>query len=415
MKRVSHLLPIVLLVACTGLPNVQSDNAADQQDLAATTLAQTTPAEEQPAHTAMAQSFSGEQCQAREEVRFNSAPADPDQLAYIYPLGYMFGSHVTPVDHQYYYWSDPAAPLEQYAIASPADGVVVSVSFLQSDYRVVIEHSCDLYSIYIHLETLAGPLAELDGQVSFQQAWSGRIPVLAGEVIAYDGGTAGLDYSLHDGRVVLQGLIEPDTYAPEPWKIHTVDPYDYFEETVRERLLAVNLRQVPPLGGKIDHDLPGTPMGNWFVEGTNGYQGVVSTEGPVAPQQSVGYWNTHLAIAPDAIDPDVLMALHGTVSNNGGPFAISAASPDPRKVTLDSGPVKLVLVSWFYQGSDGEHWFGQPAPMDAGIRVQRLEDQILGILLLQMLEADRLQAEFFIDHSSDEVQGFTEAAQIFER
>lgn len=414
MKPIRLSLLILLLTACSAAPEPVAELSL-QQAAPLSTATQAVAQDQPTTYSQMTQSFSGDQCEARDEVQFTAAPADPAQLAYIYPMGYMFGSHVTPVDHQYYYWLDYGAPLDEYPVYSPADGVVVSVGYLQSDYRVIIEHSCDLYSIYIHLETLVGPLAELQGQVGFEQGWSGRILVAAGEVIAYDGGTTGLDYSLHDARVTLPGFIKPESYTAEAWKIHTVDPYGYFDEPARSQLLAVNLRQVAPLGGKIDHDLPDTPLGNWFVEGTNGYQGVVSSEGPVAPNQHVGYWNTHLAIAPDAIDPGVIMVLHGIVSNNGAPFAISAESPDPAEITVDSGPVKLELVSWYYQGSDGGQWFGNPAAMDTGISVYRFEDQVFGVLLLQMLDEGHLKAEFFIGSAPEEVAGFTDAAQVFER
>ncbi|MFC1944114.1 hypothetical protein ACFLX5_01230 [Chloroflexota bacterium] len=50
-----------------------------------------------------------------------------------------------------------------------------------------------------------------------------------------------------------------------------------------------NIRQVEPPGGKIDHDVYGRLIGNWFVKGTNGYQGISSTEEPIKPDQQIGY------------------------------------------------------------------------------------------------------------------------------
>ena len=110
--------------------------------------------------------FSQGQCEEKEFVRLTAAPADSSDLAYIFPMGLMTGAHVTPVDHQYYYWGDMQAPLDRYSINSPADGYVTQVEFLENDYRVIIEHSCDVYSIYIHLEQLAGPLEDLNDTVS---------------------------------------------------------------------------------------------------------------------------------------------------------------------------------------------------------------------------------------------------------
>jgi len=65
-----------------------------------------------------------------EPVHLTASPANPDDLAHIFPLGLMSGSHVTPVDHQYYYWNALQVPLERYPVYSPADGYVISVQFL---------------------------------------------------------------------------------------------------------------------------------------------------------------------------------------------------------------------------------------------------------------------------------------------
>ena len=90
---------------------------------------------------------------------------------------------------------------------------------------------------------------DLDGTISSSRPHYERIPVTGGEIIAYDGGTAGFDFSVHDARVILPGFVRPETYEVEPWKIHTIDPYDVFVEPVRSQLLAKNVRQVEPLGG----------------------------------------------------------------------------------------------------------------------------------------------------------------------
>jgi hypothetical protein len=167
----------------------------------------------------LSQFFSRGECIERPDVRFTAAPADPNDLSHIYPLGLMTGSHVTPVDHQYYYWASLDVPVERYTVHSPANGVVVEVGYQPPDYRVIIEHSCNVYTIWILLERLAGPLAHLDGAIPSSRPHYERIPVSAGEIIAYDGGTAGFDFSVHDARVLLPGFVRPESYALEPWKV----------------------------------------------------------------------------------------------------------------------------------------------------------------------------------------------------
>ncbi len=198
-------------------------------------------------HAPLSHVFTRGQCQGEGDVWFTIAPADPSQLSHIFPLGLMTGAHVTPVDHQYYYWATHDVPPDAYPVVAPADGVVVQVDFMHDDYRIIMEHSCDVYTIWIHLEVLSGPLAHLHGTLRSNRHAFERIPVSAGDVIALDGGTPGFDFSVYDQRVVLPGFLRPESYRAEPWKIHTVDPFEYFVEPVRSQLLAKNVRQVDPL------------------------------------------------------------------------------------------------------------------------------------------------------------------------
>ena len=364
----------------------------------------------------LSQVFSRGQCEGHGEVRFTAAPADPDDLSHIYPLGQMTGSHVTPTDHQYYYWASLNVPLERYPIRSPADGVVVEVSYQEPDYRLVIEHSCDVYTIWIHLQQLVGPLAYLNGTISFNRPAYGRISVSAGEVIAYDGGTNGFDFSVHDARILLPGFVRPESYVVEPWKVHTVDPVDYFDEPVRSQLLTKNVRQVEPLGGKIDHDIPGRLMGNWFVEGTNGYQGVMQTTGPIAPDQQVGYWSTHLAIAPDPIDPRAIIVSFPSFGDTRSQVAIGNLDPHPADVSLQTGLVKYELVGWMYvRESTGQSWNGITRQAFDDIIVRLNPVHVDGVVLFELIAEDRLKMEAFPGKRTHEVAGFTDDATIYER
>ncbi len=365
--------------------------------------------------TDLSRLFSGGQCEGVGPVRLDAAPANPDQLAHIFHLGLMSGSHVTPVDHQYYYWNDLNVALERYPIYSPGDGYVVNIQFLENDYIVFIEHSCAVYTEFIHLEKLVGPLAEFEGQVSWGKPLYIRVLVRAGEIIAYDGGTNGFDFSVFDADVTLPGFINPASYQAEPWKIHTVDPYDYFDEPVRGQLLAKNVRQVEPLGGKIDHDIPGRLIGNWFVEGTNGYAGISNPSQPIKPDQQLGYWNTHLAIAPDPIDPSAVIISLGLFEGQTAQLAVVDPYPLPEDVTVETGLVKYILADWMYvHSTNGEQWFGVTRQAASDIAVQ-LGMQIRGTVLFQLLDDDHLMMETF--PGIDQVEGleFSEAAIIYER
>lgn len=364
----------------------------------------------------LSQVFTRGQCQERGDVRFTASPANPEDLSHIFPLGLMTGAHVTPVDHQYYYWASLQVPLTEYSIHSPADGVIVQVDYMHDDYRVVIEHSCDVFTIWIHLEELAGPLAHLNGTFGSRNHCYDRLFVAAGEIIAYDGGTNGFDFSVHDDRVILPGFIDPTSYIAEPWKVHTVDPYDYFDEPVRSQLLTKNVRHVEPLGGKIDHDVPGSLMGNWFVENTNGYAGNSDVAGTVTPDQQVGYWSTHLAIAPDPIDPRAIFVSLGSVDGRTVQHAIGNLDPHPAMVTADSGLVKYELVgSQYIIESTGQPWFGITRIAVPDIVMHIYPQHIEGTVLLQLLDDHHLKAEAFLRLRQDQVHAFTDAARIYTR
>ena len=82
----------------------------------------------------------------------------------------------------------------------------------------------------------------------------------------------------------------PEHYEAEAWKIHTDDMFAYFVEPIKSQLMAKNIRQKEPRAGKIDYDVDGKLVGNWFVENSGGYKGGGFGE---------RYWSTHLAFVYD--------------------------------------------------------------------------------------------------------------------
>jgi len=351
----------------------------------------------------------------QEQITLAVSPANPSDIAHIFPLGLMTGSHVTPVDHQYYFWNELDVPLNRYPVYSPADGYVINVQFLDNDYIVFIEHSPSVQTEFIHLEKLVGPLAHLEGKVTWNKPARVRVPVKTGEIFALDGGTNGFDFSVHDYSVTLNGFINPDSYKAEPWKIHTADPYDYFSDPVRSVLLAKNVRQIEPFGGKIDYDIPGRLMGNWFVEGTNGYAGVTQSTGPIKPDQQIGYWNTHLAIAPDPIDPTVIIVSLGWFNDQTAQLAIRNINPHPEDISSETGMVEYELVDWSYVYGEGQKaWEGITRKFKKDIKV-RTWDHIRATVLFQILDNERLKMEVFAEMSANEVSTFTGKAKIYSR
>lgn len=268
------------------------------------------PAQKGPADLKM---WSQGKAEGQGPVKLTHSPMRLEDIDMIIPYGQMGGAHVMPTDHQYYYPKDWQTGRKHYDVIAPAAGFVVQighrVQFFGStekareydDYSLVIEHSSTFYSRY-DLLTRLDPflLDKLDQSIrdKFAKKAGGgphpvRIPVKAGQVIGKVGGRS-LDFDVVNSEVTLKGFLTPRLYGRAAWRIHLVDPFDYFEEPLRDQLLKLNLRKAKPLGGKIDYDIDGKLVGNWFKEGTGGYDG---------NRDKRGYWMGHLAIVYHHLDP----------------------------------------------------------------------------------------------------------------
>lgn len=335
---------------------------------------------------------------------FDYPPVDLDKVGHIEPMGSMIGSHVTPIDHQYYYAPDFANQEIVIDVYSPADGTIINMQHMTSfdssydDYRLVIQHTATISSIYIHIDNLSEKIYDFaprdGGYVNV------KIPVLAGEVIGNYSGS--VDYNVVDEDVVLAGFVNPESYWSEPWKIHTPDPFDYFNETIKSRLIELCLRTAEPVGGKIDHDINGRLVGNWFEEGTNGYGGIGLRE----------YWVGHLAIAYSSVDPDHIIVSFGNYSGQTRQFGVKGNSPDPADVSVETGLVKYELVDYdFYVGD--ERW--DRSSLAKGLELRNNDDYVHGVVLFQIIEDGKLKVEIFPGKTAEDVAGFTDDAFIYIR
>jgi hypothetical protein len=333
---------------------------------------------------------------------FDYPPLDLTKIEFILPLGGMIGNHVTPIDHQYYVAPDfGGAESIEIDVYSPANGRVSSIqhmgNFDNDDYRFVIDHSDTIQSIYIHVDNLSDKLAAFaptDGQYV-----NTDISVSAGEIVGSYSGS--VDYNLVDDDITLPGFINPDSYTAEPWKIHTPDPFDYFNDTIRQTLIAKSLRTTEPIGGKIDHDIDGRLVGNWFLENTNGYAGLDSNN----------YWLGHLSFAYDYIVPEHIIASFGDYAGEQRQFGVLGNAPDPADVDISTGLVKYDLVSYEYY--DGAlPWdrlsFTQGMTMDNYSFID-------AVVLVELLEDRRLKVEIFHGQTSSDITGFTDDAKYYTR
>ena len=344
---------------------------------------------------------------------FVSAIVNPESLTDMEPMGKMASSHVTPTDHLYVHWSQPAAGVTEYVVA-PADGQIVEISRFPSDasprfdssitipdYRMVIMHSCSFFTIFIHLGELAPDIIKQTGPISLGSQWfstrTGPIDVKAGDPLSKINGSDGLDWSVHDADVMLSGFVVPKHYIGEPWKVHTVDPFQFYKEPLKSQLLSKVVRQAEPRAGKIDYDVEGTITGNWFLEGTDDYNGNTN---------EAAYWKGHIAIAYGYIDPTQIRISLGF--NTGidddqlcnvcfSAYGVRGNSPNPKSIGIAEGLVKYELMS--RQGPNHE----------------QVGDISLGTFLVQHLGDRAIRIEFVLGVAPKEISTFSDKSLIYRR
>jgi hypothetical protein len=202
-------------------------------------------------------------------------------IAPIIPYGTVIGDHVTPIDHGYigikslYKEQADRTDADYVPVVAPADGIIVELGSLGASYthRVVIEHGCNLMSVYMVLNKLSGVLAPYAAEVESKGSVSIHLPIKAGEEFGQQRDNP-LDFNVFDGTQWLSGYAEPYSYLfGEAWKPFTSDPLPFFTPEIRAVFEAHMQRTVAPLFGKIDYDVVGAASGNWFLEDTIGYGG----------------------------------------------------------------------------------------------------------------------------------------------
>jgi hypothetical protein len=346
---------------------------------------------------------------SRDFMTFNYPPFDLKKVAFILPMGGMTGSHVTPIDHQYYVSYDfnkgdkANVDIDVY---SPGDGIVTEIQHMSiavgdtpmavDDFRLVIQHTLTISSIYIHIDELSDKLAKVDPGLG--EYANVNVEVSAGEVIGRYSGS--VDYNIVDEDVVLP-FVNPVSYENEDWKIHCPDPFDYFNESIKNQLVEKCLRIQDPIGGKICYDIDGKLIGSWFEEGTNGYAGVDTNR----------YWAGHLSIVYDSIDPDAIIVSIGTFINTSEQFVVKENGPDPANISLDDGLVIYELVDFEYY-KNSTIWNRTNLVKELKVRNS---EYVQGVILLQLIEDRKLKVEIFPRKNADQIDGFTENAVIYER
>ncbi|EKE15785.1 MAG: hypothetical protein ACD_11C00105G0010 [uncultured bacterium] len=353
-------------------------------------------------------------CEGQGIVEFGTLPMKPEDFSIYLPYGMLADAHVTPIDHGYFSPAVFHSPQDAYEVRAIADGTIVQIGTRDRvvgdenhnqakavEYRIDIEHTCTLYSYFDLITSLAPDIKEKLDKAG-GKFFSGRIPIKEGQLIGRIGGQT-LDFAVYNNDVRL-GFINPKSYIGEAWKIHTDDPYKYFKEPAKSILASKNPRTAQPRAGKIDYDIAGRAIGNWFAEGTAGYQGINRDR----------YWDGHLALVPDFLDPSQIRFSIGNFGGVAKQFGVKTNQPDPAIIDVSTGLVKYELVQYEYIDKDTKQRWNQMEKVDNGV-IGINQNYVQGVALVQVLEGEKLKVEVFPEKTAEQVTSFTNGAKIYTR
>ncbi len=374
----------------------------------------------------LTQEWSRGQCRGSGPVEFTHYPMNLSDVAIILPYGLMAGAHVTPIDHMYFSPKDFQSPRDLYPVYAIADGTIVNISHRGSfvgdqqksrvtdEYRIDVEYNCSFYSYYDLITSLSPRLKELalsglaqkSSSTDVKGGWtvSERVAIKAGEEIGRIGGQT-LDWAVYNTDV-KQAFIVPEHYDREIWKVHTdLQAFDYFRSDLQPALYQLLARQVAPRLGEINYDRDGYLVGNWFKKGTNGYAGSDQSR----------YWDGHLSLTYDYIDPTQIRFSVGNFKGEAKQFGVNNNAPDPKSINQASGLIKYELVNYeYFDQSTGRSWRTSDGPVSQPV-AKNSPKTIAGVALIQLIADRQLKLEIFIGQSADQVSQFTDQAQIYER
>ncbi len=293
---------------------------------------------------------------------FTRSPVDTMYILSATPLGNINPpGHTFPTDHIYFYLEGP----DYVPIYSIAGGTISHLRYNEGsdDYSIEIEFSPSCSYYFDHVANPPAYIAEgygLEESIMLGYCETGRG--------AFDLGV--IDYD------VINGFILPERYLEKI--LHCANPYLYFTDSVRNILYQKNRRTKEPRGGTIAYDKDGMLSGNWFLEG-------IALD---ILNATYLYQDYQLTFAYDMWDPDaILIAAGGTLALAPFYSGVVGNAPDPKYVSVYTGPVKYEFTSYISNGT----------------------------LLVQMVEDRKIKVEVFPELRKDEVDSFTSGARFYVR
>jgi hypothetical protein len=346
-------------------------------------------------------------------IKFTKPVVPLDKLTTTIPYGMMVSGHVTPIDHAYFGIKPLSIPKgsrtdsDYVSITAPADGVITELGSLGSptSHRVVINHGCNVFTVYMVLNKPSGVLAESFSKLGSNGYLSLNIPIKAGQEFGLQRDNM-LDFNVFDGTQWLSGFANPHAYLTgDTYKPYTADYLPFFTDSIRTVLENSLQRTSAPRIGKIDQDIVGSASGNWFFAGTNGYGGGLISSYENASTDFYGtaagkndYSWSHLAIARHEVDPTQWIFSTGWYKNPSGDasqflLVVGNGQLEPDKLTASSGAVvyQLSLVTYEYPAGSPARVDGSEEAFPVGYKIKA--GQVKDSVIIQVNSDNTLSVE----------------------
>ncbi|MCK5104007.1 MAG: hypothetical protein KAR17_14380, partial [Cyclobacteriaceae bacterium] len=243
-----------------------------------------------------------------EPVLFQYNPIDLSEVESFVPMG---EPNVLPKDHGGFPLTDPYTLPADVPVFAVASGVIVVAGHgtrymdypdvppeLQGksydDYHLILQISKSVRVNYAHVSALNfSILPELEDLPADERGHNVEIIVNAGDILGWIGPHPAMDFSVTDYTLKLN-FLNPSRY-PES-QLYAADIYNYFKEPQLSEMNNIAARSAPPFGGKVDYDIKGKIIGNWFLIGTTEFI----------------QWSRQLAIVYDHIESDRIIISDGS-------------------------------------------------------------------------------------------------------
>jgi len=337
-----------------------------------------------------------------DDVELTHLPTDLSQMLEFGPIGQI---RVIPKMHGGFRLQDPftfPASIPVYAMGDgyianiekefrtiPGHGPPDLVGTDYDDFTLDIVYTKDAGGYYGHISALHEDILEQAGEIKEGRGRRNqvKIKITAGQIVGYVGPHEGVDIGMYDHS-------RESYFANTKWYNRdyrsTVCYTDYLPAHLREQIWEINPRTAEPRCGRIAYDKEGTVAGNWFLEGA----------------KEITEWSKQLVFARHEVHGDLITIVDasplvdgdGMLNEGRDPYLwfVHGNNPEPENITVNSGQVTYEVATWWKM-------FDYENP------------PVEGTVLVQLIDSETLQYEWFEGKLASEVSGFTGNSRIYKR